>query len=167
MEAVINPELTIDRSVELEVPLNSAAIRATGGAQADEPDDWKRRARRLQDEIYVAYLVFRHPQAPWYSKLLAALALGYVMSPVQLIPSFIPFIGLIDDLLVLVGAIKLMHKLTPRSAMAQCRGKAESVSLQVVSALRGLAIVVAGVLLAMTSGFLAWGCWVLCHLTRR
>src|SRR6185369_15856266 len=167
MEAVINPELTIDRSVELEVALNSAAIRATGGAQADEPADWKRGARRLQVEIYVAYLVFRHPQAPWYSKLLAALALGYVMSPVQLIPSFIPLIGLIDDLLVLVGAIKLMHKLTPRSAMAQCRGKAESVSLQVVSRLRGLAIVVAGVLLAMTSGFLAWGCWVLCHLAER
>jgi len=167
MEAVINRELTIDRSVELEVPLNSSAIRATGGARADEPADWKRRARRLQDEIYVAYLVFQHPHAPWYSKLLAALALGYVFSPVQLIPSFIPFIGLIDDLLVLVVMIKLMHKVTPHSAMAQCRAKSESVSLQVASALQGVAIVVTGVLLAIASGFLAWGCWVLCHLTER
>jgi uncharacterized membrane protein YkvA (DUF1232 family) len=170
MEALTNQALIIDASAEICGSLNCSAIpavNAIGRPKFKEPADWKRYAQQLQREIYVAYFVFRHPLAPWYSKLLAALGVGYVLSPIQFIPSFIPFIGFIDDLLVLVVLTKLMHKVTPDTALAQCRAKARSKSLQVDSASSVFPVVAVGILLALISGFCAWGCWVSCHLTRR
>jgi uncharacterized membrane protein YkvA (DUF1232 family) len=72
--------------------------------------NWRRRAQQLPNEAHVFYLVFKHRRTRWYARLVAACAAAYVVSPVQLIPNFIPVIGCLDDLLVLFVAMKLLPK---------------------------------------------------------
>jgi uncharacterized membrane protein YkvA (DUF1232 family) len=71
-------------------------------------------------------LILRHPNVPWSARLVAACALGYILSPIQLIPSFIPLIGQLDDLAVLLAGAKVVRVLVPSAVLAQCEGQAES-----------------------------------------
>jgi uncharacterized membrane protein YkvA (DUF1232 family) len=61
---------------------------------------WKRRARQLSVQTYTLYLAYRHPRTPWYAKAFAALIVGYVFSPIDPIPDFIPGVGLLDEMVV-------------------------------------------------------------------
>jgi uncharacterized membrane protein YkvA (DUF1232 family) len=61
---------------------------------------WKSRARQLAAQTYALYLAYRHPQTPRYAKIFAALVVGYVFSPIDSIPDFIPVIGLLDEMVV-------------------------------------------------------------------
>jgi uncharacterized membrane protein YkvA (DUF1232 family) len=58
------------------------------------------RARVLKREIYALYLVARHPRTPWYAKVLAGAVVAYALSPIDLIPDFIPVLGFLDDLII-------------------------------------------------------------------
>jgi hypothetical protein len=55
--------------------------------------------RRLKAETYALYLAYRHPRTPWYAKVFA-LIVGYVFSPIDPIPDFIPVVGLLDEIVV-------------------------------------------------------------------
>jgi len=81
--------------------------------------------QRLRKEAHVFYLVLKHPRTRWYSRLVAACTVGYVVSPIQLIPNFIPVIGSMDDVLVLYVGMKLLQKITPREVLTECRDLAE------------------------------------------
>lgn len=85
---------------------------------------WKGKAQRLRTEAHVFFLVFKHLRTPWYARLVAACSVGYLFSPIQLIPSFIPVIGFFDDLLVLYLAAKVLWKITPPDVLAECRASA-------------------------------------------
>ena len=87
--------------------------------------NWRRRAQRLQKEAHVFYFVLKHRRSRWYARMVAAFAAGYVLSPIQLIPNFIPVIGTLDDFVVLVVAVKLLRKLTPADVLTECRQLAE------------------------------------------
>lgn len=82
---------------------------------------WWRQARQLKSEAHVYYCAFKHPRMPWHARMVAACTAGYLLSPVQLIPSFIPVIGFLDDLLVLFLGAKLLHKITPTGVLVECR----------------------------------------------
>jgi uncharacterized membrane protein YkvA (DUF1232 family) len=84
-------------------------------------DGWRRQAERLQKEAQVFYFAFKHPRMPWYAKLVVACTAAYLLSPIQLIPSFIPVIGFLDDLLVVVVGVKLLQKIIPPDVLAECR----------------------------------------------
>jgi uncharacterized membrane protein YkvA (DUF1232 family) len=71
-------------------------------------------------------LILRHPNVPWSARLVAACALGYILSPIQLIPSFIPLIGQLDDLAVLLAGAKVVRVLVPAAVLAECEGQAVS-----------------------------------------
>jgi len=71
-------------------------------------------------------LILRHPNVPWSARLVAACALGYILSPIQLIPSFIPVIGQLDDLAVLLAGAKVVRVLVPSPVLVECEGRAES-----------------------------------------
>ena len=73
-------------------------------------------------------IILRHPDVPWSAKCVAACALGYILSPVQLIPSFIPVIGQLDDLTVLFLGARFVRGLVPCALLAECEAKAESQS---------------------------------------
>ncbi|MGH2515825.1 MAG: YkvA family protein [Ktedonobacterales bacterium] len=67
----------------------------------------------------------RDPGVPWYAKVVAAAATGYVFSPIQLIPDWIPVIGCMDDLVVLSIALACMRRFTPRSVVVACHEHAK------------------------------------------
>jgi uncharacterized membrane protein YkvA (DUF1232 family) len=86
----------------------------------------KRRAQYLQKQAHVFYFVFRHPRTRWYGRLIAICAAAYVFSPIQLIPNFIPVIGCIDDVLVILLAARILRKITPPDVLAECRELADA-----------------------------------------
>jgi len=61
-----------------------------------------------------------HPQVPWYAKLVAVCVIGYVCSPIQLIPNFIPIIGQLDDVLVVSLGIRLLRRWVPSCVLKNC-----------------------------------------------
>ena len=89
-------------------------------------DTWKRRARRLETEIDAIYLAYKDPRVPWYAKLLIACVIGYALSPIDLIPDFIPVIGYLDDLILVPLGIALTLKMIPPAVLAECREKART-----------------------------------------
>ena len=93
-------------------------------------DTWKRRAGELKREVYALYLVYKDPRVPWYAKLLAACVVAYALSPIDLIPDFIPVLGYLDDLILVPLGIYLVLKLIPDDVMTECRARARAMSSQ-------------------------------------
>ena len=86
---------------------------------------WAERARRLRVELYALYLAARHPQTPWYAKLVVAGFVAYAVTPVDLVPDFIPVVGLIDDLIFVPLAIAAAVRFVPAEVLAECRARAQ------------------------------------------
>ena len=80
--------------------------------------DW---ARVLRTDVVTLYLAARDPRVPWYVKGLAALVAAYALSPIDLIPDFIPVLGLIDDVILVPLGVFAVIKLAPRAVMAELR----------------------------------------------
>ncbi len=81
----------------------------------------KKRAGQLQKETYALFLAYRDPRTPWYARLLALLVVGYALSPIDLIPDFIPVVGYLDDLIIVPAGIALTLKLVPAQVMTEAR----------------------------------------------
>ena len=82
---------------------------------------WRNRVKQIKIETYTLWLAYRHPQVPWYAKLVAACVVGYAFSPIDLIPDFIPVLGYVDDLILLPLGIMLALKLIPQPVLEECR----------------------------------------------
>jgi len=91
---------------------------------------WKQQAQRIHLEAQTFYFAFKHPHVQWYAKLVAACTAGYLFSPIQLIPTFIPVIGLLDDVLVLFLGVKLLQRMIPADILTECRGQAKLAEMQ-------------------------------------
>lgn len=81
-------------------------------------------ARRLKADVVALWFCYRHPQTPIAAKALAVLVVAYAFSPIDLIPDFIPVLGLIDDAILLPIGIWLTLKLIPPPVLAECRTQA-------------------------------------------
>jgi uncharacterized membrane protein YkvA (DUF1232 family) len=81
-------------------------------------------ARALKRDVHAIYLAAHHPRVPWYAKLLAIAVAGYALSPIDLIPDFIPVLGYVDDLIIVPLGIWLVVRLIPTEIMAECRATA-------------------------------------------
>ena len=86
--------------------------------------NWAERARRLKVELFALYLAARHPQTPWYARLVVAGFVAYAVTPVDLVPDAIPILGLVDDLIFVPLAIALAVRFVPAPVLAECRGRA-------------------------------------------
>jgi len=84
----------------------------------------KVKVEKIKQELVAIYYAFRHPGVGVLPKIIIALALGYALSPIDLIPDFIPVIGYLDDLIILPALITLALKLIPPAVMEACRDKA-------------------------------------------
>ena len=84
----------------------------------------REQARRLKAEVLALYLAMRDPRTPWLARWIAALVVGYAVSPVDLIPDFVPLLGYLDDLVLLPLGIWLGLRLIPDDVMADCRRRA-------------------------------------------
>ncbi len=85
---------------------------------------WRARARELKIQVHALLLAYRDPRTPWYAKVLAVLVAAYALSPIDLIPDFIPVLGQLDDLLLVPLGIALAVRLIPREVLADCRARA-------------------------------------------
>ena len=108
-------------------------------------ETWKWRARELTAQTYALYLAYRHPRTPWYAKVFAALVVGYVFSPVDSIPDFIPVVGFLDEMVVVPISVALAAKLVPPDVFVECREKARGVAEGEKPVSRVVAVVVVAV----------------------
>jgi len=84
----------------------------------------KERAAQLKLDIPAVFIALRQPDTPVAAKVLAAITVGYALSPIDLIPDFIPVIGLLDDLILLPALVAATVKLIPPAVLARCREQA-------------------------------------------
>jgi uncharacterized membrane protein YkvA (DUF1232 family) len=85
---------------------------------------WKERAQGLKREVAALYFACRDPRVPWYAKALAAGVVGYALSPIDLIPDFIPVVGYLDDLVIVPLGVMAVRAMIPGPVLAECRERA-------------------------------------------
>ncbi len=107
----------------------------------------KKRIAALKLEIHALYLAGRDRRTPWYAVVLIAMVVGYALSPVDLIPDFIPLLGYLDDLIIIPAGIWLAVRLVPREVLDDCRTMARNAPRPPANRIAG-AIVIALWLLA-------------------
>lgn len=88
----------------------------------------KSAAERLRNETHALYLAARDPRTPWPAKVVIAIVVAYALSPIDLIPDFIPVLGYLDDVLLLPLGIYLALKLIPAAVLADARHAAQQAS---------------------------------------
>jgi uncharacterized membrane protein YkvA (DUF1232 family) len=86
----------------------------------------KRWARRIKRDGVTLWFAGRDSRTPWHAKALGVFVVAYALSPIDLIPDFIPVLGYIDDVLLLPGLIWLTIRLLPKDVLAECRGQADA-----------------------------------------
>jgi uncharacterized membrane protein YkvA (DUF1232 family) len=98
-------------------------------------------ARNLKRDSFALYLASRDPRVPWYVKALAVAIAAYALSPIDLIPDFIPVLGYLDDLILLPLGIWLAISLIPDEVMTECRTNAAAALQRPVSRAGMIAII--------------------------
>lgn len=115
---------------------------------------WKTKAERLQNELIVIWFVLRRPGTPWPARMIACCVIAYVLSPIQIIPSFIPVIGWMDDAAVIAAGLWLIRMLTPKNILQDARDRAQIAMKRGENvrpvAMRATTVIVAGAWLALT-----------------
>ena len=109
-------------------------------------------ASLLKQQTLTVYFAARDPRTPWPVRLLALLVAAYALSPIDLIPDFIPLLGYLDDLILLPLGIALIVKLTPPEVIAAARAKAAAVKGRLSSRAAAFAIIVIWLVLAALGG---------------
>src|SRR6202140_5109146 len=100
-------------------------MRGAGeGMEHGMPDRLKTWARSIRRDVHALSLASRDPRVPWYAKALALIVAGYALSPIDLIPDFIPVLGYLDDLVIVPLGILTVLRLIPPEIMAGNRAAA-------------------------------------------
>ena len=115
---------------------------------------WAGRLRALKREALTVWCVARHPRLPWFVRVLALGVAAYAFSPIDLIPDFIPLLGLLDDLLLVPLGVWAVLKMAPADVVAEARAQAAVLADKPVS--RMAAAVIALLWLAVMAAFGAW-----------
>ncbi|UCE28413.1 MAG: DUF1232 domain-containing protein [Candidatus Coatesbacteria bacterium] len=87
-------------------------------------------AKRLKAETYALYLAYKDPRTPWYAKVFAGCVAAYALSPIDLIPDFVPVLGYLDDVVLLPIGIYFAIKIVPADVMEESRKKAAGVVVE-------------------------------------
>lgn len=83
------------------------------------------RAKKLKNDIPAVFLALKEKRTPWYAKIIAAIIVVYALSPIDLIPDFIPILGYLDDVIILPALIAWCIKCIPNEVFEDCRGRAQ------------------------------------------
>ncbi len=102
------------------------------------------------------YLAARHPRVPWGVKAFAVLVGAYVLSPIDLIPDFIPVIGFLDELILLPLLVGVIVRFVDPETMAELRAEASRLAARPQSTLGAVLILL---IWALAAGLLAWALW--------
>jgi len=112
-------------------------------------------ARNIKRDVVALWIAAHDPRVPWYAKAVAAAVAAYALSPIDLIPDFVPVLGYLDDLLIVPLGILLAVRLVPSALMAEFRAEAASRATRPTSR-AGLVLVVA---LWIAAAVLIWAFW--------
>ena len=116
----------------------------------------KQWARALKRETGGLYFAARDPRTPWYAKALAAFVVAYALSPIDLIPDFIPVLGYLDDLVLAPVGLWLAVRLVPTEVMDDCRKRAAVYADRPVSRAAAFVIIVLWGIGAIGTGWIAY-----------
>ena len=114
-------------------------------------------AKAIKRDVLALYLAARDPRVPWYAKAMAFGTAAYALSPIDLIPDFIPVLGYLDDLLIVPAAILLTVRMIPHDVMAELRFEAEARLREPPKSVIGAAIIV---FLWISIAFACWALWI-------
>ena len=81
----------------------------------------RQRAREIRRDTFALYLACRDPHVPWYAKLCAGAVLAYALSPIDLVPDFVPVLGYLDDIIIIPAGLLLVRRMIPAAVMAEHR----------------------------------------------
>ena len=118
-------------------------------------EEWKRRAKDARRDTYVLYLAGRDRRVPWLPKVVAGCVVAYALSPIDLIPDFIPIIGYMDDLIVIALGMSLVFRMLPAPLVAEFR----ATSAQQMRSAKATWIVVGGII-SLWVGLAVAGGWI-------
>ena len=112
-------------------------------------------ARLVKRDAHAIYLAGRDPRVPWYAKALAVCVAGYALSPIDLIPDFVPVLGYLDDVVIVPLGVLLVVRLIPLDIMAEHRAAAAQVADRPIGRTAAIVIVVSWVVCIALA---AWLC---------
>ena len=116
-------------------------------------------ASGLKRDAHAIYLASRDPRMPWYAKALAIAIAAYALSPIDLIPDFIPIIGYLDELILLPLGIWLVVLLIPPDIMVECRARADEAGQRPTSRAGMVAIILLWIAGALVLGWIGYAWW--------
>lgn len=121
-------------------------------------DRWREQARTLKREVCALALAYRDPRTPWTARAVTALVVAYALSPIDLIPDFVPVLGCLDDLILLPLGIGLALRLIPPEVLAECRARAGEAMASGKPASRAAVVVIGALWLlgAAALGLVVW-----------
>jgi uncharacterized membrane protein YkvA (DUF1232 family) len=115
-------------------------------------DQLKHWARVIRRNAVALYLATRDPRVPWHAKTLAIVIAAYAISPVDLIPDFIPVLGYLDELILLPLAIAGVIRLIDPAVMAEHRASASQIVERPTSTMAAVAIMIIWIVVAVAAG---------------
>lgn len=83
------------------------------------------RAKKLKTDVPAVFLALKEKRTPWYAKIIAAIIVIYALSPIDLVPDFIPVLGYLDDVIILPALIAWCMWCIPKEVFEDCRSRAE------------------------------------------
>lgn len=113
-------------------------------------------ARVAKQQTLVAYFAARDPRTPWLARMLALLVAAYALSPIDLIPDFIPVLGFLDDLVIVPMGLLLVLRLIPEEVKDSARERAAAVVDKPTSRAMAVAILAVWVVAAGIVGLWIW-----------
>ena len=119
-------------------------------------ENLNKRVQHLKSETFALYLAARHPETPCYAKLFVAGVVAYALSPIDLIPDFVPILGYVDDLVLIPLGIAVAVKMIPPHVLVECRATAHESMVRGKTGSRIAAAVVVGIWLVLTAAFSVW-----------
>jgi uncharacterized membrane protein YkvA (DUF1232 family) len=113
-------------------------------------------ARTIKRDVHAVYLASRDPRVPWHVKAIAICVAAYALSPIDLIPDFIPVLGYLDDAILLPLGILLVVRLIPPELMAEHRATAALAQTRPTSVAGAVAIGAVWIAIVLATGWLAY-----------
>ena len=105
-------------------------------------EELKKRADDIKNNTLALYYALKDPRVPFFAKTIIIFVVGYALSPIDLIPDFIPVLGYLDDLVIVPFGITLAIKMIPKEALEECREKTKKGTLNTQLKWFGAAIVI-------------------------
>ncbi|MGH8028626.1 MAG: YkvA family protein [Arenimonas sp.] len=132
---------------------------STPSTDAREPSTLRRWARSLKEQSLIVYYAARDPRTPWPVRLFALAVAAYALSPIDLIPDFIPVLGYLDDLILIPLGVALVVRWVPANVLVDAKARARDTVQRPTSRGMAVAIVVLWIAMAIALGTWGWRAW--------